>query len=79
MKDINDKKITLTVAYKLDRITRTVCDLEDLVTLLEIHDCRIECMKDNINRIDSNGRFLIRIITALSQSGIEGTGERSRI
>lgn len=33
MKDMNDKKITLILAYKLDRITRSVRDLENLWTV----------------------------------------------
>ncbi len=79
MKDMNDKKITLILAYKLDRITRSVRDLENLLIELEKHDCGIECMMDNINTLDSNGRFFIRMVTALSQLEIERTGERTKM
>ena len=35
MQDMRDGKINYIVAYKLDRVTRSVRDLEELITQLE--------------------------------------------
>lgn len=61
LQDMKDKNINLILAYKLDRITRSVRDLENLIVELEKYECGIECMMDNINTTDSNGKFFIRM------------------
>lgn len=55
------------VAYKLDRLTRSVRDLEILISELEKFDCTLECAMDDINTSTANGRFFIRMLAVLSQ------------
>jgi hypothetical protein len=40
LKDMRDGKINYIVAYKLDRVTRSVRDLEELISQLEKYNCR---------------------------------------
>ena len=46
MNDMKKGKINCIVAYKLDRVTRSVKDLEALITELEDNDCYLVCDRD---------------------------------
>ncbi len=78
LSDMRSGNINLILAYKLDRITRSVKDLENIILELEKYQCGIECMMDNINTTDSNGKFFVRMLTVLSQLEIERTSERTK-
>lgn len=41
--DVRNGNINVIVAYKLDRLTRSVRDLEILISELEKYDCTLEC------------------------------------
>ena len=66
-----DKKINVIVAFKLDRLTRSVYDVERLMTIVNDNDCDIDCMADEANTTTSNGRMVMRIMTSVSQNEIE--------
>lgn len=55
LQDMRDKKINYIVAYKLDRVTRSVRDLEVLITELEKHHCYLICDRDDVNTSTANG------------------------
>ena len=76
LQDVRDGKINVIVAYKLDRVTRSVRDLEILITELEKYNCALECAIDDINTSTANGRFFVRMLTVLSQLEIERVSER---
>ena len=65
--DMKQGKINYIVAYKLDRVTRSVRDLEELISQLEMHNCYLICDKDDINTETANGRFFVRMLTVLPQ------------
>ncbi len=44
--DMKQGKINYIVAYKLDRVTRSVRDLEELITQIELHNTYLVCDKD---------------------------------
>ena len=44
--DMRAGKINYIVAYKLDRVTRSVRDLEVLISDLEKHNCYLVCDRD---------------------------------
>lgn len=71
-------KINYIVAYKLDRVTRSVRDLELLITELEKYDCYLICDRDDVNTSTANGRFFVRMLTVLSQLEIEVVSERTK-
>jgi Site-specific recombinases, DNA invertase Pin homologs len=75
LEDVRDKKVNVIVAYKLDRVTRSVRDLEILITELEKYECALECAMDDINTSTANGRFFVRMLTVLSQLEIERVSE----
>ena len=67
MEDMKKGLINYIVAYKLDRVTRSVRDLELLITELEKYDCYLICDRDDVNTSTANGRFFVRMLTVLSQ------------
>ena len=76
--DMKKGKINYIVAYKLDRVTRSVRDLEELIAQLEKHNCYLVCDRDDVNTSTANGRFFVRMLTVLSQLEIEIVSERTK-
>ena len=78
LEDMRAGKINYIVAYKLDRVTRSVRDLEVLISDLETHHCYLVCDRDDVNTSTANGRFFVRMLTVLSQLEIEIVSERTK-
>ena len=78
IEDVKSKKINVVVALKLDRITRSVYDVEKLMKILNEYDCDLDCKDDDSNTITSNGKMYIRLTTAFSQNEIERCSERTK-
>ena len=78
IQDIKDKKINVIVALKLDRLTRSVYDIEKLMKFVNDNECDIDCMADESNTTTSNGRMVMRIMTSVSQNEIEKCSERTK-
>ena len=78
IQDIKDKKINVIVAFKLDRLTRSVYDIEKLMKFVNDYECDIDCMADESNTTTSNGRMVMRIMTSVSQNEIEKCSERTK-
>lgn len=78
LRDMKDGKINYIVAYKLDRVTRSVRDLEELISQLEKYNCYLVCDRDDVNTSTANGRFFVRMLTVLSQLEIEIVSERTK-
>ena len=79
MSDVKDKKINVIVAFKLDRLTRSVFDIEKLMKRVNDYECGIDCMADESNTVTSNGRMVMRILTSVSQNEIEKCSERTKL
>ncbi len=78
MQDMKDGKINKIVVYKLDRLTRSIRDLETICNLLEEYNCSLESVAEEINTSNANGKFFMRMITILAQLEIERTSERTK-
>ena len=76
--DMKKGKINYITAYKLDRLTRSVRDLEELIAVLEKHNTYLVCDRDDVNTSTANGRFFVRMLTVLSQLEIEIVSERTK-
>jgi len=76
--DMKKGKINYIIAYKLDRVTRSVRDLEELIAVLEKHNTYLVCDRDDVNTSTANGRFFVRMLTVLSQLEIEIVSERTK-
>ena len=78
LSDMKKGKINYIVAYKLDRVTRSVRDLEELISVLKQYNCFLVCDRDDVNTSTANGRFFVRMLTVLSQLEIEIVSERTK-
>ena len=78
MNDVKSKNINVIVAFKLDRLTRSVYDIEKLMKTVNDYECDIDCMADESNTTTSNGRMVMRIMTSVSQNEIEKCSERTK-
>ena len=77
--DIKAKRINTIVALKLDRITRSIYDWENLMTFLDENDAYLDCVNDEINTTSANGKMISRLLMSVSQNEIERTSERTKI
>lgn len=77
--DIKSKKLNTIVALKLDRITRSIYDWENLMTFLDENDAYLDCVNDEINTTSANGKMISRLLMSVSQNEIERTSERTKI
>ena len=66
--DIKAKKINTIVALKLDRITRSIYDWENLMTFLDENDAYLDCVNDEINTTSANGKMISRLLMSVSQN-----------
>lgn len=78
MQDMKDGKINKIIVYKLDRLTRSIQDLESICSMLEKYNCELESVVEEINTGNANGKFFIRMLTILAQLEIERTSERTK-
>ena len=77
--DIKAKRVNTIVALKLDRITRSIYDWENLMTFLDENDAYLDCVNDEINTTNANGKMISRLLMSVSQNEIERTSERTKI
>ena len=77
--DIKTKRINTIVALKLDRITRSIYDWENLMTFLDENDAYLDCVNDEINTTSANGKMISRLLMSVSQNEIERTSERTKV
>ena len=75
--DIKAKKVNTIVALKLDRITRSIYDWENLMTFLDENNAYLDCVNDEINITSANGKMISRLLMSVSQNEIERTSKRN--
>lgn len=78
IEDVKKGNINVIVALKLDRLTRSVYDIEKLMKFVNDYECDIDCMADESKTTTSNGRMVMRIMTSVSQNEIEKCSERTK-
>ncbi len=76
-KDIEDKKIDTVVVYKLDRLTRNVKNLYELMDLFDKNDCKLISLTESLDTSSASGRFFITMLGAMAQWERETIGERT--
>lgn len=76
LQDIKDKKCNTIVALKLDKVTRSIFDWENLMEFLNKNDAYIVCANDEVDTTNANGKLLTRLLISVSQNEIERTSER---
>ena len=78
LQDIREKKCNTIVVLKLDRLTRSVYDMEFITKFLEENDAYLDCANEEINTTNSSGKMVARLLTTVSQNEIERASERTK-
>ena len=65
MNDVRNKNINVIVAFKLDRLTRSVYDMEHIMKFLDENNAYLDCANDDINTTNANGRMVARLLTTV--------------
>lgn len=78
IQDMKDGRINKIIVYKLDRLTRSIQDLENIHKMLKEYNCSLESVSEDINTDTATGKFFIRMTTILAQLEIERCSERTK-
>ena len=79
IEDAKNKSIDTIYAIKLDRISRSIYDMERIMKFSEEYNIKIVCLYDDYNTATANGKMVARIMMSVSQNEIERTSERTKI
>jgi site-specific DNA recombinase len=70
--------IDAIIVYKLDRLTRSVVDLNRLLELFEKHDVALVSLVESLDATSAAGRLMLNLLASVSQWEREVIGERTR-
>jgi len=74
---IRRRDVGCVVVAKLDRITRSVRDLGELIELFEKHGVEFASVNDHIDTGTASGRLVLNVMASVSQWEREAIGERT--
>ena len=74
---VHEHEIDFVLITKLDRLTRKVIDLYQLVDFFEQHDVGLLSVHENLETRSASGRAFIGILGVMAQLEREQTGERT--
>ena len=77
--DAKNGKINTVIALKLDRLSRSIYDWENLLKISEKYGFDLVCANDDINTTTANGKMVTGIMMSVSQNEIERTSERTKV
>src|ERR1700738_3496080 len=78
LQDIRSGKIDVVVAYKVDRLTRSLADFAKLVELFEAHGVSFVAVTQQFNTTTSMGRLTLNVLLSFAQFERELASERIR-
>lgn len=76
MRDIKAGRINIVVVTRLDRITRSLKDLIELMEFLQQHNVKLISLTENIDTMGPMGRFLLNLLGSIAQLEREIDSER---
>ena len=77
LKDICNGVIDTIFVYKLDRLTRSIKDLEEILSLLEEYNVGLISYSEDINTKSVYGLFFIKMVILLAELELGQTRERT--
>jgi site-specific DNA recombinase len=75
---VNGRKIDTVIITKLDRLTRSVRDLADLLELFEKRGVSLISVNESLDTATAAGRLVLNVMASVSQWEREAIGERTR-
>ena len=79
MKDMRKGKINIILAFKMDRLSRSIVDFETFFNEIKKYNCGIEFLQDNIDTTGAAGMMFARILEVFAQFERELIQERTLI
>ena len=76
VKDIQQRKIKAVVVKKLDRLSRSLLDFENLMRLMNENDVEFISIKENFDTTTAMGKAMLRVALVFAQLEREQTSER---
>lgn len=76
IEDVKNGNVNNVLIYKLDRLTRSVKDLINLIELFEQHDCSFNSVTEKLDTSNAVGRMFIKIIGIFAEFERENLAER---
>jgi site-specific DNA recombinase len=76
--DIEAGAVDVVVVYKIDRLTRALCDFARMVELFDRHSVSFVSVTQAFNTTTSMGRLTLNVLLSFAQFEREVTGERIR-
>lgn len=67
IRDVEQKKIRAIVCYKLDRISRRMADLTNLIEYLNKYDVALLISSNNLNTKGSNSKLMIQMLGMIAE------------
>lgn len=78
MADIEQGRVDILVVHRLDRLTRSMGDLQRLLDLFERHGVGLVSVTQSLDMTHQHGRLVINLLTSFAQFERELVGDRIR-
>ena len=72
------RQVGAVIVYKLDRLTRSVKDLNSLVELFDKKEVALVSLQESLDTTTASGRLMMNLLASVSQWEREVIGERTR-
>ena len=78
LKMVKAGEVDAVIVCKLDRLTRLLRDLADLLEVFDKHNVALVSVAESLDTRSASGRLVLNIMTAVSQWEREAIGERTQ-
>jgi site-specific DNA recombinase len=75
---VTSRQVEAVLVYKLDRLTRSVSDLDKLVRLFDKAGVALVSLQESLDATTATGRLMMNLLASVSQWEREVIGERTR-
>lgn len=78
LEEVQAGKVSHLIVYKLDRLTRSLVDLGNLLALFDKHSVSLMSVQETLDTATANGRMLVNLLGMIAQWEREAIAERVR-